>query len=83
LTVLNFANEQIAGTVRSEKLPSGAHVSDMFTGDEVGVVDDLHSFAVELLPHQGMSLLVQQPMTEDDSSGADYSEPGARSLPSA
>jgi trehalose synthase len=58
LTVLNFANEEIAGTVRSEKLPSGAHVSDMFTGDGVGVVDDLNSFAIELLPHHGMSLLV-------------------------
>ena len=39
----------------------------MFTGDEVGVLDDLHSFAQELLPHQGMSLLVEQPVTEDDS----------------
>jgi len=64
LTVLNFANEQVAGTVRSKKLPSGAHVSDMFTGEEVGVVDDLNSFAVELHPHQGASLLVEQPVTD-------------------
>jgi hypothetical protein len=65
LTVLNFANEQVAGTVRSKKLPSGAHVSDMFTGEEVGVVDDLNSFAVELHPHQGASLLVEQPVTDE------------------
>jgi len=61
LTVLNFANEHIAGTVRSKKLPPGARVSDMFTGEEVGVVDDLNSFAMELVPHHGASLLVEQP----------------------
>jgi trehalose synthase len=61
LTVLNFANEQIAGTVRSKKLPPGARVSDMFTGEEVGVVDNLNSFAMELPPHHGASLLVEQP----------------------
>jgi trehalose synthase len=61
LTVLNFANEHIAGTVRSMKLPPGAHVSDMFTGEEVGVVDDLNSFAMELRPHHGAALLVEQP----------------------
>jgi trehalose synthase len=61
LTVLNFANEDIAGTVRSEHLPPGSQVSDMFTGNHVGAVDDLHSFAVEMTPHHGMSLLVQAP----------------------
>ena len=59
LTVLNFANEHIAGTVRSETLPPGSRVSDMFTGREFGFLDDLHSFAVEMEPHQGMSLLVE------------------------
>ena len=59
LTVLNFANEQIAGSVRSMELPPGARVTDMFSGEVVGVVDDLNSFAVELEPHQGASLLVE------------------------
>ena len=58
LTVLNFANEHIAGTVRSDKLPSGSRISDMFSGKDFTAVDDLHSFAVEMAPHQGMSLLV-------------------------
>jgi hypothetical protein len=58
ITVLNFADEEIAGTVRSEKLPAGARVSDMFSGDHVAVIDDLHSFAVHLPRHHGMSLLV-------------------------
>ena len=61
LTVLNFANEDIAGTVRSEHLPPGAQVSDMFSGMPIGTVDDLHSFTVEMTPHHGMSLLVETP----------------------
>jgi trehalose synthase len=60
LTVLNFANEDIAGTVRSEHLTPGSVVSDMFTGKELMTVDDLSSCHVELEPHQGMSLLVQR-----------------------
>jgi trehalose synthase len=59
LTILNFANEHIAGSVRSEHLPPGSHVMDMFTGKTVGTVDDLHSFAVDMPPHHGMSLLVE------------------------
>ncbi|MGE2713150.1 maltose alpha-D-glucosyltransferase [Mycolicibacterium litorale] len=65
LTVLNFANEEVAGTVRSEALPPGASVSDMFTGTVLATVDDLHSFAVEMPPHHGMSLLVEVTPDED------------------
>jgi trehalose synthase len=61
LTVLNFANEQIAGTVRSEQLPPGATVTDAFTGNEVATIDDLHSFGVDMAPHHGMCLIVEQP----------------------
>ncbi|MDX1888855.1 maltose alpha-D-glucosyltransferase [Mycolicibacterium sp. 050158] len=64
LTLLNFANEEIAGTVRSEHLPPGGHVMDMFTGKTVGTVDDLHSFAVEMPNHHGMSLLVEAPVAD-------------------
>jgi trehalose synthase len=69
LTVLNFANEEISGSVRSEKLPPGSKVSDMFTGKSVAHVDDLHSFAVEMPPHHGMSLLVEAPVEEDLAQG--------------
>ncbi|CAM3276117.1 maltose alpha-D-glucosyltransferase [Mycobacterium frederiksbergense] len=65
LTVLNFANADIAGTVRSEFLPPDAVVSDMFSGKEIGHVDDLHSFTVEMPAHHGMSLLVEGPVAED------------------
>lgn len=59
LTVLNFANEDIKGTVRSDKLPPGSSVADMFTGKPVDTVDDLHSFTVELPALYGMSLVVE------------------------
>ncbi|MGU3497698.1 maltose alpha-D-glucosyltransferase [Mycobacterium sp. C31M] len=65
LTVLNFANEEIAGTVRSEFLPPQAVVTDMFSGREIAHVDDLHSFAVDMPAHHGMSLLVEKPFTAD------------------
>lgn len=64
LTVLNFANEEVAGTVRSEVLPPGAEVSDMFSGHAFATVDDLHSFTVEMPAHYGMSLLVE--LTPED-----------------
>jgi trehalose synthase len=65
LTVLNFANEDIAGTVRSEHLPPDAQVSDMFSGKPVATIDDLHSFTVHLQPYQGMSLLVEASDPDD------------------
>jgi trehalose synthase len=68
LTVLNFANEDIAGSVRSKKLPPGSSVSDMFTGKAFATVDDLHSFAVEMPAHHGMSLLVEAPVEETEAS---------------
>jgi hypothetical protein len=68
LTVLNFANQDIAGTVRSEDLPPGARVADMFSGKPLATIDDLHSFAVHLQPYQGMSLLVEAPADDDPAS---------------
>ena len=61
LTVLNFANEAISGTVRSEHLRPGRRVTDMFSGAPMATVDDLRSFVVDLPPHHGMSLLVEVP----------------------
>jgi trehalose synthase len=59
--VLNFGAEPVTGTVRSGHLVPGATVSDMFTNRAVAVVDDLHSFAVDLEAHQGHALLVELP----------------------
>jgi trehalose synthase len=59
ITALNFSGEQLSGTVRSEHLPPGATVTDMFTGEELAAVDDLHSFGLVLAGYQGTSLLVK------------------------
>ena len=59
VTVLNFGDELISGTVTSEHLPPEWQVSDMFTDQPIGTVDDLHSFSITLNPYQGMSLLVE------------------------
>ena len=61
LTVLNFANEAVSGTVRSEHLVPGSEVLDMFADDPIATVDDLSSLHVELHPHGGMALLVRRP----------------------
>jgi trehalose synthase len=61
LTVLNFAAEPFTATVRSEVLEPGSTVIDMFTQETVGVVDDLHAFAVPIDGHQGHALLVEAP----------------------
>ena len=64
VTVLNFTQEDITGTVRSEHLVPGSAVLDMTTGDELGEVDDLNSFSVTLATHDGLSLLVTPPVAE-------------------
>ena len=61
ITVLNFSGEEVSGGVRSEQLVPGSVLVDMFTDEEVGVVDDLYSFGVRLGPHEFRSLLVLCP----------------------
>jgi hypothetical protein len=58
ITALNFSGEEIAGSVRSEHLPGGARLTDMFTGEDLGTVDDLHTFSLSIEPYSGRSLLV-------------------------
>ncbi len=64
VTVLNFSQDEITGTVRSEHLVPGSTVHDMVTDTEVGEVDELTSFTVTLGPHDGLSLLVSPPTPE-------------------
>jgi hypothetical protein len=61
VTVLNFSAQAISGSVVSEQLVPGSVLVDMFTDDEVGEVDDLHTFPISLEPHEGKSLLVLCP----------------------
>ena len=60
ITTLNFSPDTLTGSVRSEHLPGGATVSDMLTGEELGTVDDLHSFSLTLEGYQGRSILVTE-----------------------
>jgi trehalose synthase len=61
ITVLNFSAQPISGSVHSEHLIPGSVLVDMFTDHEIGEVDDLHTFAISLGPHEGKSLLVLCP----------------------
>jgi trehalose synthase len=57
LTVLNFSSRSVTGNVKSEHLAPGGAVIDMFTDQVIAEVDQHHTFAQALEPHQGMSLL--------------------------
>lgn len=61
VTVLNFSEEPISGTVISEELPPGSCLVDMGDGSTFGEVDQLHGFHVELEGHGGLALLVTPP----------------------
>jgi hypothetical protein len=61
VTVLNFSAHAISGSVSSEALVPRSVLVDMFSDEEVGEVDDLHTFTISLAPHEGKSLLVLCP----------------------
>ena len=77
---LNFSEEDISGTVRSDCLKPHSAVSDMFGGwDGEATVDDLNSFHLTLGPYQGFSLLVQPPPEEEPAD--DVVEPDPTPVP--
>ena len=63
-TVLNFSLDDVVGGVRSDHLQPGSIVTDMFSGEVLGLVDDLNTFAIALGPHEETSLLIEPP-TDD------------------
>ncbi len=56
----------------------GSVLVDMFTDEEVGEVDDLHSFAITLEPHEGRSLLVLCPGDHPVTSRTPSGKPSVR-----
>ncbi len=63
LLALNFSEEDVIGTIRSELLVPQSAVSDMFGGWEgQATVDELNSFHVTLGPLEGFSLLISPPI---------------------
>jgi trehalose synthase len=77
LTVLNFTDEELMGTVRSDQLEARSEVVDAVSGEVIARVDDLQSFPVQLEPYGGLFLLlrpeepVDEPVEEDAEAGAD------------
>ncbi|WP_140416309.1 maltose alpha-D-glucosyltransferase, partial [Arthrobacter globiformis] len=66
VTVLNFSGQDISGSIQSTHLVPGSSVHDLFSGETVGQVDDLHSFFLELGAYQGTALLLKEGEKEDD-----------------
>lgn len=67
VTVLNFTDEAIEGTVHSPFLPSQADVVSAATGETVGRVDDLLSFPASLPPYGALFLVLEQPPADEPS----------------
>ncbi len=61
VTVLNFGEEPVSGTVISTWLQPGSRLMDMGDGSDFGEVDQLHGFSVELEGFGGLALLVTPP----------------------
>jgi maltose alpha-D-glucosyltransferase/alpha-amylase len=70
VTVLNFSDQDVAGSIQSSHLLPGASVHDLFSGAEIGQVDDLHSFFLELPAYQGTALLLTHEDLGDEESQA-------------
>ncbi len=69
ITVLNFTAQPVQGTVRSESLVPRRAVRDAESGDLIGQVDDLLSFAVELGAYEGRFLVVDAEPAEEAAEG--------------
>lgn len=61
VTVLNFADEQVDAFVRSEHLAPGATVTDLFSGEDLGVVDDLNGFRIGMSPFRATAVVLEPP----------------------
>ncbi|MFC9553074.1 maltose alpha-D-glucosyltransferase [Rhodococcus sp. NPDC056960] len=59
VTVLNFTSEEIAATVQSQFLPAGSSAVNLFTDEQIGTVDELHSFPITLAPYEGVPVQVR------------------------
>ncbi|MFP5073039.1 maltose alpha-D-glucosyltransferase [Pseudonocardia nantongensis] len=66
VTVLNFADEHVDAAVRSEHLEPGATVRDLFSGEDVGTVDDLQGFRLEMTPFRATALVLEPPVSAAD-----------------
>jgi trehalose synthase len=58
VAVLNFSSETVTSRVDSSHLDISAAVTDAFSGEEIGTVDEHHGFPIQLRAHQGTLLLI-------------------------
>lgn len=65
VTVLNFTSEEIAATVQSQFLPAGSPAVNLFTDEQIGTVDELHSFPITLAPYEGVPVVVRPGRSDD------------------
>ncbi|QIG38994.1 maltose alpha-D-glucosyltransferase [Microbacterium sp. 4R-513] len=65
LTVLNFTDEEVTGTVRSDQLEARSDVIDAVSGEVIARVDDLQSFPLHLEPYGGHFLLLRPEVVEE------------------
>ena len=81
VTVLNFSDQVLFGSVHSDFLTPGSMVVDMFSDQVFSEVDDLRTFSVALGGHQGLSLLVRPRIDADSDVGVPaFAESLAESL---
>lgn len=72
VTVLNFSDQDVAGSIQSSHLSPGSTVQDLFTGQAIGQVDDLCSFFLELPAYQGTALLLTEADEPEEDEGASF-----------
>ncbi len=60
VTVLNFADDRVEGSIGSQHLHPGAQVMDMMTDDALGTVNEKHHFHVSLGAHEGRAFLIKK-----------------------
>jgi trehalose synthase len=63
VTVLNFSQEEVTGSIRSDEFEPRAILTDLESGAEAGEVDDLNSFILTLGAHEGRAYVLEAPQS--------------------
>ncbi|GGG03802.1 trehalose synthase [Rhodococcoides trifolii] len=58
-TVINFSPDEVQATVISKHLTVGASVINLFTDDEIAVVDELGGFPMTLQPYEAVPVILR------------------------
>ncbi|MGU3433987.1 maltose alpha-D-glucosyltransferase [Actinomycetes bacterium M1A6_2h] len=58
-TVINFSPDEVQATVISKHLTAGASVINLYTDDEIAVVDELGGFPMTLRPYEAVPVILR------------------------